>query len=661
MHLSRLGTFAFAGSRVSFGIGARLGLAFAAILLAVLAIIAQTWLAYGRVEVTLSGVVEETLPRFKALDRLSHAADGLAAAAMQAAVAGNPTEAQSARQRLTEAETGLSGALRAAPGDLGDLPQLDDLRTIAGRFSSQLQILNGTVDGRWQLREKADQVLSTLGERLAAYETGPALSSLRAAVDAATGARTAEILTLLSNRAADALAQLPADQAGALRPLLLGRDGLFGLHGRLLAADEQLRRSVRLAGENAANVRSIVADIAGGVQTQVRAQADDLAGQIGFARQLLIGFGLLALVIAVAAGVYYAGFRVAGRIARLSRRMLDLAGGNLDVVIDASGRDEIAEMARAMGTFRANALKVREHDAALEAERQATAEARQAEIERLAARFEQSVGAIVSRFAAAAGDMNDLSLGMGQAADATAQQADAVARSSEAATSNAQTVAAATEQLSLSIQEISSQLQRAIGISRQANGEAVGAATIVERLTSAAEKIGDVVRFIDDIAAQTSLLALNATIEAARAGDAGKGFAVVAGEVKSLAGQTARATGDIAAEIGAIRTVVADVAGAIRQVGGTIEELAVVSGSVAAAVEQQNAATAEISRSIGEAAVGVGQVTSTIGEVRSAAVSTGQSAGRVRHAADQLSGMVGALDQAVADFLMHVRASQQVA
>jgi len=68
-------------------------------------------------------------------------------------------------------------------------------------------------------------------------------------------------------------------------------------------------------------------------------------------------------------------------------------------------------------------------------------------------------------------------------------------------------------------------------------------------LSKAAQKIGDVVRLISDIAGRTNLLALNATIEAAPAGDAGKGFAVVASEVKSLATQTARATQDITVEV----------------------------------------------------------------------------------------------------------------
>jgi len=64
----------------------------------------------------------------------------------------------------------------------------------------------------------------------------------------------------------------------------------------------------------------------------------------------------------------------------------------------------------------------------------------------------------------------------------------------------------------------------------------------VKGLADAANRIGEVVQLINDIASQTNLLALNATIEAARAGDAGRGFAVVASEVKSLATQTARGT-----------------------------------------------------------------------------------------------------------------------
>src|SRR5207245_695049 len=136
------------------------------------------------------------------------------------------------------------------------------------------------------------------------------------------------------------------------------------------------------------------------------------------------------------------------------------------------------------------------------------------------------------------------------------------------------------------------------------------------------QKIGDVVALINDIASQTNLLALNATIEAARAGDAGKGFAVVASEVKSLANQTARATEDIKAQIGAIQAQSQEAAGAIQRIAGTIVELNTTATAIAGAVEQQGAATQEIARNIQQAAAGTGQVSATIGGVGVAARET---------------------------------------
>ena len=179
----------------------------------------------------------------------------------------------------------------------------------------------------------------------------------------------------------------------------------------------------------------------------------------------------------------------------------------------------------------------------------------------------------------------------------------------------------------------------------------------VTGLVEAAEKVGTVVNLISEIAEQTNLLALNATIEAARAGDAGKGFAVVANEVKSLASQTAKATGQISGQIDAIQSATTKSAAAIEEIARTIQEMSQIASNVAAAVEEQNAATGEISRSVQEAASGTQDVSRNISGVGDAAGATGDTAGHVLTSARGLSVESDRLRGAVEDFLRRVRAA----
>jgi methyl-accepting chemotaxis protein len=266
-------------------------------------------------------------------------------------------------------------------------------------------------------------------------------------------------------------------------------------------------------------------------------------------------------------------------------------------------------------------------------------------------RIATNVSEVVDVVASAATELKASAESMVTSAEQTASQSTAVAAASEEVTSNVQTVSAAAEQLSSSVNEISRQVAESTRISEDAVAETDRTNEVVQGLAEAAQKIGDVVKLISDIAGQTNLLALNATIEAARAGEAGKGFAVVASEVKSLANQTAKATEDIAAQVGNIQSATNDAVGAIKGVGETINKLSEIATSISSAVEEQGAATGEISRNVQEAANGTQEVTGNITQVSTNASESGQSASQVLSAADGLSEEAEKMRTQITEFL----------
>ena len=232
-----------------------------------------------------------------------------------------------------------------------------------------------------------------------------------------------------------------------------------------------------------------------------------------------------------------------------------------------------------------------------------------------------------------------------------------VAAASEEASTNVQSVASATEELSSSISEIGRQMQQSARMATDAVGQARSTNDRVGELSKAAGRIGDVVELINTIAEQTNLLALNATIEAARAGEAGRGFAVVASEVKALAEQTSKATGEIGQQISGIQAAAEESVNAIKAISGTIEKLSEISSSIAAAVEEQGAATQEISRNVQQAARGTQQVSANITDVQRGAGETGTASSQVLSSAQSLSSDSGRLKREVGKFLNSVRAA----
>jgi methyl-accepting chemotaxis protein len=336
-----------------------------------------------------------------------------------------------------------------------------------------------------------------------------------------------------------------------------------------------------------------------------------------------------------------------------------IASGDLGAEIKAAKRkDEIGDIGRAVLQIRQNAAEENERRAAEEADVARTqAEQRQEMLGSLAGDFEATVGTVVDKVARAANSLRESASNMRTMTDSAGETSTNAATMSEETLAEVESIAAASDQLSSSIQEISTLIERSSSVAAAATKRAETTNDTVKSLAEAANRIGEVVTLISDIADQTNLLALNATIEAARAGEAGKGFAVVASEVKDLAAQTGKATGEIQLQIDAIRGATDDAVDAIGDIQSTIDEITKSVSEVAAAVTEQSYATQGIAENTQRAAGGTSKVTEDIRNVSALSNDTNMAAQNFSEEAADMAKEAEQLDMEVRSFLDQVRSA----
>jgi methyl-accepting chemotaxis protein len=397
-----------------------------------------------------------------------------------------------------------------------------------------------------------------------------------------------------------------------------------GERARVLAALPEFEASARHLDEKNSAITSRLQDaaVAGESRTvAIRSRATVLAL-------------LLPLLIAVA--LLLASNAIRTSITQPLERAIEvldaLSNGNLDARTDLRTEDELGRMGRA--------------------------------IDRAAASLSVTISGI-ARNATAVGQASEELASVSQQlfgnAHETSTQSSVVSSASEQVHANVRLVAASAQEVGESIREVAHNAQEAAGVARTAVRVAERANSTVLQLGASTEQIENVLEVITSIAEQTNILALNAEIEAARAGDAGKGFAVVANEVKELARETARATGDINRRIEAIRDTSREAVATIAEIVTIIERINATQTTIASAVEEQSAATSEITRSMGEAARGTAEIAQTIGSVARSTESTSAGARETQRAANEMAMMAAELQRLVGSFRGHTVAVRPAA
>jgi methyl-accepting chemotaxis protein len=406
-------------------------------------------------------------------------------------------------------------------------------------------------------------------------------------------------------------------------------------------------------------LRDQVASLNGVDGAILAAEMPKLAGKLDGLAHILLYAIMFGTVMIIGVSMPLLHYSIARPLSILSGQIKELAAGRTDVEIEGAGRrDEIGEIAGSLVALRDAVNKNIEMKAEIRSRDDREARLiREAAVRSVVDDYSAELAQTVANLRAMTGAMNEAADAMTASSRRAGEGAKEAKGASSSATLDVSSVASAAEQLLASIEEISRQVVQSTGVVRKTVAETQQTSSGMDRLSAAAQRVGDVVDLISRIAAQTNLLALNATIEAARAGEAGRGFAVVAQEVKTLATQTAKATQDISDQIAEMQAATNMSVSAIGAIQNRIAEVEQITAIIASAVHEQGASTHEIARNVRSAASASAAMSGHVEKVGEAVEATGVSVETTVGLARDLDKLAARINAGVDDFVRRLHAA----
>jgi len=584
---------------------------------------------------------------------------------------------QGAKATLADLNETLAAAAEEAPEylssavhDAGNLPEILDevaaaviarrdagasLAEAATELATGLTALQDTatrqsIDGAGSAVLRAQSAAQRGSLFAARYQVSESPADLGAAKTEITrlfaGLQEIASLAVTSPRLPRQLAatQAAAGQLGAaVVDLETGTQRRAGAQQRLDAAISEIRAGLEAAKQ--------AMDGAGGIAEQRLRTSLYRSGLLvaGFAAVATI-LGLLCIAVLSRTCVRPLGSLVGS--------VRQVAEGKIETAVPHTGRaDEIGDVARAVETLRAAALRARRLEEEARTSAQAVGQERQRAAAERAFATERALGGVADSIGLTAARVLSAADGLSGIAGRTSGRARNGVTGSQHSQTNAEAVAAAAEDLAGSVAETTHRIMDATGVASRAAQDARQTEDTVRSLADAAVGVQDATQLIAQIATRTKLLALNATIEAARAGDAGRGFAVVADEVKELATQTAVATVQIAQQVSAMRAATDSSIVTIRAIRAAIGSVDQLTFHVAEAVEQQQATMRGIVTAASGSASAAGEVAVAMQAVLEDASETALAAEGLREVAKVVADQGGVLQAELRKVVADLRAA----